>query len=926
MSKPTRESWQAISAYLDHLLALPPSEQQAWVDSIRGSTPTVAAELQALLDEHQILASEQFLEHSLLPQPGLVPTAGLAIGAYTLRSPIGEGGMGTVWLAERSDGRFERRAAVKFLNIAIAGRDGEARFTQEGAILGRLTHQHIAQLMDAGVSPGGQPYLILERVDGEPIDRYCDRHMLDVGARVTLFLDILGAIAHAHANLIVHRDVKPSNVLVSADGQVKLLDFGIAKLIEDENGPPGARTALTRDGAAMTPLYASPEQVTHALITTATDVYALGVLLYVLLTGQHPAGPGPHSPASLVTSIVEVDPPRVSDAVVDSRGGAVDIAALASRRQSTPERLRRLLRGDLDTIVARALKKNPQERYSVAAFADDLRRHLRHEPIGARPDTLRYRAAKFARRNRTAVALGMVAVVATTAGVISTLVQARTADRQRVIAERRFNDVRQLSSKLFDIDRQVFALPGSAKARQFIVDTALDYLQRLTNDAQQDPQLALELGTAYMRVGRVQGVPISANLGQMENAEKNLQIAEGLIRSVLATQPANRTAMLRSAQVAHDRMILAGLRRPDTEALGLARTSEAWLEQYLKTGAVDESEKDQVVMIGTNVVSRYTREDRTEDGLRLARRMIDVAAATNQPVRRGALQINVARALRGIGDLDGALAASRDAVALLEPPAGDRNTSRAITFGLALATEGEILGDETGVNLGRPSEAADYLERGFRIAADLATQDPGDSLSRFGVSNRGITLAGILGRTDPARALAIYDEVLLRMSEVKENSRARRDEVRALAGSTYPLRQMRRPAEARKRLDAAFATLRDLNLYPAEDVKPGSEPVDALMALAELEAEAGRLQRGLDVYQELVAKLLRSGAKPDTNLEDAAELSNLYGAQARLHQLARQSDAASALEVRRLALWRAWDQKLPGNAFVLRQLTVETAR
>ena len=226
--------------------------------------------------------------------------------------------MGSVWAAERNDARFERRAALKFLNSALADTRGQERFKREGRILGRLAHPHIAELLDAGVSPNGQPYLVLEYVEGEPIDCYCDRRKLDVEARLRLFLDLLGAVAYAHANLIVHRDIKPSNILVRVDGQLKLLDFGIAKLLEDESVRPA--TLLTRDGAGpLTPEYAAPEQVTGGMVTTATDIYALGVLLYVLLTGRHPAGNGRLSAADRIKAIVETEPPRPSEVVNEAR-------------------------------------------------------------------------------------------------------------------------------------------------------------------------------------------------------------------------------------------------------------------------------------------------------------------------------------------------------------------------------------------------------------------------------------------------------------------------------------------------------------------------------------------------------------------------------------------------------------------------------
>jgi serine/threonine protein kinase/tetratricopeptide (TPR) repeat protein len=430
--------WLALSPYLEQALEMSDGERADWLESLRDENPALAAHIEALLAERNALEQEHFLEQSPSRPPAQLRHAGGTVGPYTLVSQIGQGGMGSVWLAERSDGRFERRVAVKFLSIGLAGRGGEQRFKREGSILGRLAHPHIAELVDAGVSPNGQPYLVLEHVDGEQIEQYCDRHVLSVDERVQLFLDVLAAVAHAHANLIVHRDIKPSNVLVRGDGKVKLLDFGIAKLLEADD----ETTVLTVASAPMTPEYAAPEQLRGEAITIATDVYALGVLLYVLLTGQHPAGIGPYSPADLVKAIVDTEPRRLSDTVDPARAHA-NVTATAARRATTPEKLRRLLHGDLDTIVAKAMKKDPRERYpSVTAFADDLRRCLDHEPISARPDTLVYRAGKFVRRNRSAVALVTLAAVATAAGIIGTLMQSRTARQQRDLAFRQLEHAR----------------------------------------------------------------------------------------------------------------------------------------------------------------------------------------------------------------------------------------------------------------------------------------------------------------------------------------------------------------------------------------------------------------------------------------------------------------------------------------------------
>ena len=589
-------------------------------------------------------------------------------------------------------------------------------------------------------------------------------------------------------------------------------------------------------------------------------------------------------------------------------------SAISTREVARPGKWAPALKGDLDLILMKALRKEPQERYAtVEQFSEDLEAFLESRPIRARKGDLLYRARRLVRRH-------WLPLLAAALALTGLLVGLYRANRERAIAQRRFEEVRQLSNKLFDIDRQVLGLPGSSKARQLIVDTSLDYLRRLVADVRADPNLALDVGTAYMRVGRVQGVPISPNLGQSENAEQNLRLAEQLIRSVLEAQPANRTAFLRLAQITHDRMVLAQVRRPDAEALPLARRSEEWLEKYLTTGPLEEAEKAQVVIVGMNVASWYVRKEVMDAGLHLLRRMIDVARSTNQPDKVGGAQVVLARAFRSQGDLEGALAAASEGVTILEPPPGEKSPGWMLALSLALGIRGEILGEDNAVSLGRSREAAESFERSFGISADLARQDPNDAFSRLSLSNKGIRLAGVLRHSQPQRAIAIYDEVLRRLAEVKNNTRARRDEVRALAWSTYPLRQAGRSGEARKNLDIAFSRLSELKLYPAEKVELGSEPDDALRALAEHEAGGGKILRGIETYRQLLDRIIVFQPKPESDLADAASLSNIYVALAALHRRAGQVDLGMAVETRRLELWRQWERRMPNNSFVLRQI------
>lgn len=507
MSSLSPERWRALSPYLDEGLDMTAEGRDAWLASLSERDAALGADLKQLLAEHENLQDARFLEGSLPPIVDADAThllKGQILGAYRLDSLIGEGGMGSVWLAERCDGRYEGRAAVKLLNIALIGRAGEERFRREGSFLAKVTHPHIARLIDAGVSPVGQPYLVLEHVDGHAIDQYCNAQTLGIEARVTLFLDVLAAVAHAHANLIVHRDIKPANVLVSVDGQVKLLDFGIAKLIDGDTSWGGSRraemTPLTREGgAALTPEYAAPEQLTNHPVTTATDVYALGVLLYMLLSGRHPAGEAVNSPVTLIRAIVDIEPRRLSDAVV-SRAVPDALAVHAANCGVTPARLRRVLRGDLDTIVGKALKKNAAERYpSVTAFADDLRRCLRHEPISARPDTLRYRASRFVKRHARGVAAAAV-ILLMLAGFTFRLATER--DRAQREAAKAAKVSEALTGLLMGVDPIENRATSEALTVQRLLDNGADRVKsELAGQPDAQAEILTVMGRMYRRMG-----------------------------------------------------------------------------------------------------------------------------------------------------------------------------------------------------------------------------------------------------------------------------------------------------------------------------------------------------------------------------------------------------------------------------------------
>ncbi len=914
MSTLSPDQWQALSPYLDQALAMTDDARAAWVSSLGEQDPALAAQLGALLDEHRVLAQEGFLENGRFALPNATGLAGQTLGPYTLISQIGQGGMGSVWLARRSDGRFERQAAVKFVSIALAGRATEERFKREGSILGRLTHPHIADLLDAGISSDGQPYLILEYVDGEAIDRYCDEHKLDVEARVRLFLDVLAAVAHAHANLIVHRDLKPSNVLVTTSGEVKLLDFGIAKLLEGE-GQTGAATLLTHEGgSALTPQYAAPEQLTGQPVTTATDVYVLGVLLYLLLSGRHPAGSGAHSPAELVKAVLDLEPPRASDAVTSD-----DSSLIAERRATTADKLRRELRGDLDTIVGKALKKSPQERYaSVTEFANDLQRYLKHEPISARPDTLAYRTAKFVRRNRTVVVLTATAI-ALVIGSLSTGLW--IANRERKVAERRFAQVRQLANKFIALDQDIRGLPGSTKVRMQLVSDSLQYLASLTSDVHGDKDLALDIAYAYVRVAHAQGDPTSPNLGQFAEAEASLQKAENFDDSVLTVDPRNRRGLFIAATIAHDRMVLANEQNRKEEMVSWANKASERVERFMSLGNIDASDVYSMGYFEMNIGYCYDDARHFADALRASQRALDITEPVASAHRlHGSVLGALTIARWQSGDLDGALQTAQQEIQLEEAQAGGGHASMRINLADSLHSEAMVLGKQDAEpSLGRSRDALTVLQRGLDIGEELAKMDPVDYLSRHSVATIGLEIGNILRHSDPQKALTVYDHALVRIREAKTNVSAQLSAADLLAGSSYPLRWIGREKEAKQRIDEAFQLLHDAHQDPADAVEPMSESDHVMRAAADDYVETGQTDKAIAAYRKLLDKLMAWNPDPQNDLRDATCISRTWTALANLLRRTGRTEEADRLDVQRTELWDHWNDKLPNAQFLLRQ-------
>ncbi len=459
--------------------------------------------------------------------------SGDQIDDYKIISQIGEGGMGEVYLAE--DLKLGRKIAIKLLKLGLGTANIVRRFRQEERILAGLLHPNIAQLYGGGVATNGLPYFVMEYVDGPRLDDYCRERFRDSGAGHLSILEQLGsfrkicsAVAYAHQRLVIHRDLKPANIRVAADGEPKLLDFGIAKLLDPATTTPEMTMTFA---PMMTPEYASPEQIRGENMTTATDVYSLGVLLYELLTGIRPYRLKTRNATGIARAIAEQEPIKPSLAVAEE----IPTSKIDRRRS---------LKGDLDNIVLKALRKEPERRYgSVTELSDDIRRYIEGLPVTARKDTLGYRTAKFIARHRISVAAAVLMVLILASGVIAVGWEANQANQQRARAEHRFNEVRRLAnSLLFEMHDAIQNLPGSTAARELLVKRALQYLDSLARESGNDLSLQRELAAAYVRTGNVQGNPNNANLGDTSGALESYRHAQRINDEILAANPGDSEA------------------------------------------------------------------------------------------------------------------------------------------------------------------------------------------------------------------------------------------------------------------------------------------------------------------------------------------------------------------------------------------------
>jgi serine/threonine protein kinase/Tfp pilus assembly protein PilF len=687
------------------------------------------------------------------------------IGPYRIIRRIGQGGMGAVYLAARDDDQFKKQVAIKLIKRGMDTDFVLRRFRNERQILASLDHPNVARLLDGGTTEDGRPYFVMEYIEGKPITEYADQKRLATVERLKLFGQVCAAVHYAHQNLVIHRDIKPSNILVTADGTPKLLDFGIAKLLNPE------LAAQTIEATAlavrlMTPEYASPEQVRGEQITTSSDVYSLGVLLYELLTGHRPYRISSRLPDEIARVVCEEQPQKPSTAVaravtVEDTDGTMRATltpeSVSRTRDGQPDKLRRKLSGDIDNIVLMAMRKEPQRRYaSVDQLSNDILRHLDGRPVIARKDTLAYRASKFIRRHKAGALAALLILITLIGGVAATM-------QQRAKAERRFNEVRQLANSfLFEFHDAIADLPGSTPARELVVKRALEYLNSLAREAGNDRSLLRELATAYQKVGDVQGNPYHSNIGDtagaIESFRKSLAIREKLVAD-------------KSAGAEDRRDLATSYLRIGDVAWGKGDTEQA-LEAYQKGIAIGEElyRADQLdLQTSRNLWVGYRKYAyalaqagdfaAALESFNKGRPVVEKLVAENPADPQAQEDMSSFYTTLGVaqgetGDLANAMDSFRKAMAIDEKLAADEpnNFSRRASVGADHLEIGEVMdrGGDTG-------GALESYRKALSIFQTIAAADPADTKARRNVAVAQMRIGMTLIKTgNYPEALKIY--------------------------------------------------------------------------------------------------------------------------------------------------------------------------
>ena len=707
----TEARWREIENLFNQALEVPDAERDAWLVSSCGADEELLREVRTLLANDSTAA--ETLSASVREAITSLPSSRTPkyAGPYELIGEIGRGGMGTVYKARRADHAYEAVVAVKLVRPGMDTDFVLSRFRQERQSLAKLNHPNIARLMDGGTTADGVPYIVMEYIDGVRINEYCRREKLTLEQRLRLMLPVCLATDHAHRHFIVHRDIKPGNVLVDNTGTPKLLDFGICKLLHAN--PLETAETLTKEVGMLTPDYASPEQVLGESISPRSDVYSLGAVLYELLTGTRPH---------------RFDKPNLL-AIEE----VICHAPIVAPSDASTGETSRMLRGDLDNILLRALEKDPRHRYeSAAALAEDIRRYLEHEPVSARPAGRLYRARKFVRRHR--VITGAIAAVLAVSSV-GTVVALRQARR----AEARERQIRTMARVfLYDVHDSVRDLPGATAARQKIVQTALGYLDALAGSQPNEPELLRELAGGYERIADLQGGDArGANLGQSRAALANYDKAIGYFDRLLAIQPADRAGAIDRLNVLRRRADLQTQSAGTRSTLTTYDQVEAGARKLARQYPGDEATQSLLADVLT-VTARRSREagdlplarTRSEEALALTLRLSEAAPGNRLRMQavasaESALGMTLAR----IGDLENAAKLYQSSVARGEhlTASDPQNTSAKRNLMIAYSHLGDVLGYPDLPNLGNTARAETVYAKMAALGKEIRESDPRDA-------------------------------------------------------------------------------------------------------------------------------------------------------------------------------------------------------
>ena len=592
----TPEEWQRVRPILESALELPSSRRAAFLDTACADS-SLRGEVESLILSYEEAGADSL---NSLPIPSFAAeearfslAAGKRIGAYEILEEIAQGGMGAVYRAVRADGQYKQQVALKIVRADIGVIMTASRFRNERQILASLDHPNIARMLDGGTTVDGLPYLVMEFIDGLPITEYCDQKKITVSGRLQLFRTVCSAVHYAHQRLVIHRDIKPGNILITSEGVPKLLDFGIAKIL-DPDLLQGNVTLTSAGLFVMTPEYASPEQLQGRTITTATDVYSLGLVLYELLAGRRAYRFTSHMPYQVARAVLETDPEKPSTAIrrretSEQRAQQTpDLTpeVVSNLRGASIEKLERSLSGDLDNIVLKAIRKEPNLRYSSAdQLSEDIRRHLENLPVLARKSTFAYRSWKYVARHKFGMASATLIALSLLAGFISARREARIARANQIRAEQRFNDVRKLANSLmFEIHDSIKDLPGATKARRILASDAQQYLDSLSREASGDPSLQHDMAAAYDRLGDVYGYTGAANLGDFAAASQSYAKALAIRESLAAANPKDLKFQI---ELADEYFRVEGIQESNSDFAGALETVQRALAGLEKTGTAE---------------------------------------------------------------------------------------------------------------------------------------------------------------------------------------------------------------------------------------------------------------------------------------------------------------------------------------------------